>query len=258
MNFSIHKYAQQGLLGNRNAFRSPFVNQVRCFFLLKVVMTQIMLQTLIYSPRIQILLIIQMELVYMIGSLVKYLAIRHFEKPNSLIHLFGQSTLLIIFLFLVFGMSFQNTSYQNGSTIGEIDRSEWTYGEAVCMIVMTIAVVVEFIVFLVSVVEMVYEILLLILSNLRKNKNTNDPLNPGQQKRNDLKRYKVGIFFKLEEIKEVTPELIGSAMLVQQPVIKTSKNQRSKKKESSNFTDKSEDNKKAKNKIGRASCRERV
>ena len=116
----------------------------------------------------------------MIGSLVKYLAIRHFEKPNSLIHLFGQSTLLIIFLFLVFGMSFQNTSYQNGSTIGEIDRSEWTYGEAVCMIVMTIAVVVEFIVFLVSVVEMVYEILLLILSNLRKNKNTNDPLNPGQ------------------------------------------------------------------------------
>ena len=51
-NYSIIKYTQQGLINDKMAFQSMFVNQVRCYFLIKSALTQILLQTLVYSPQI--------------------------------------------------------------------------------------------------------------------------------------------------------------------------------------------------------------
>jgi len=88
-NFSIIKYIQLGLITNKHAFQSPIVSHMNFFFLVKTTVTQILLQTLVYNPRLQIVLIIAFELFYMFGSLVKHITIKHFIKPSFLIHLFG-------------------------------------------------------------------------------------------------------------------------------------------------------------------------
>ena len=106
-NFSCYKYAQQGLLGQKEAFQSPLVNKIRCFYLVKMMIFSVALQTLVYSPQVLLFIFIAIELFYLIGSAIKYWTIKHFVSKFQVIHLMLQSLFLVVFLSLVGGMTFK-------------------------------------------------------------------------------------------------------------------------------------------------------
>ena len=80
---------------------------------------------------------------YAMCSLWKHMAVKHFKSYLALIHIVGQSALLIVFLSLVCGMTFKGYKYGNYSTIGDQDHGKWEYGENICLLVVSIALLVE-------------------------------------------------------------------------------------------------------------------
>lgn len=107
----------------------------------------------------------------MIGSLVKYATIHHFSKPSFILHIFGQSLLLVVFLGLVFGMTFKKNLYGNFSTLREYDTGWWEYGQSACFIIVSVALVVEFLVFIVAFGQMLFDLFIMVSDILKKPKN---------------------------------------------------------------------------------------
>ena len=142
------------------------VNKIRCFFLIKMVVFSISLQTLVFSPQILLAVFIAMELFYLIGSALKYWTIKHFASKLQVIHLMCQSAFLIVFLSLVAGMTFKEEKFGNGSTLGSLDRAKWTYGETVCIWIVLVAVLAELAMFISSFIMMVREILIMVKNGI--------------------------------------------------------------------------------------------
>lgn len=77
------------MLNDAAAYASPLVGQLRFYFLLKASLFQILLQALPYSPRIQLSLMLALELLYILGPVVKYAAVKHLKKFLFLLHIGG-------------------------------------------------------------------------------------------------------------------------------------------------------------------------
>jgi hypothetical protein len=118
-------FAQDSMIAEKNAYDSAFVNSFRFFFLLKTSLFQILLVTLPYSPRIQILMIIGLEVLNVLGTWVKYKAIKHITSKVNLTQNIGQGLILIMFLCLVFAITTKSFKYGNGSTIGSLELGYW-------------------------------------------------------------------------------------------------------------------------------------
>ena len=73
------------MIHDKSAFASILVNSFRFYFLFKTTIFQMVLVTLPYSPRIQLCLIIGMELVSVIATWVKYKAIKHVTNKVNLV-----------------------------------------------------------------------------------------------------------------------------------------------------------------------------
>lgn len=123
-----------------------------------------MLQTLPYSPSLQTFLMISIELLYVGSAAWKFAAVKHLTKWSSLVYIILQGALMVIFLALVLGMTFKGYKYGNDSTKHTFDRNMWGYGENVCMVVITIAIIVEFVLFLFSLILMTKNLLIMLLS----------------------------------------------------------------------------------------------
>ena len=103
--------------------------------------------------------------VYYVGSTAwKYAAVKHLVKGSSLLYIILQGFLMVIFLGLVFAMTFKGYKYGNESTKEAFDRNAWGYGENVCMVVISIAIVVEFILFIFSLLIMIKTVFMMLLS----------------------------------------------------------------------------------------------
>lgn len=107
----------------------------------------------------------------MLGSLIKYVTVNHFTQLNFIIHIFGQSLLLVIFLGVVFGMTFKKNLYGNLSTKNEYDTGKWEYGQNICIVIVTLALVIEFLVFTVSLGQMICALINMLISALVGPKN---------------------------------------------------------------------------------------
>lgn len=194
------KFIQEGLVDNKNAYRSNLVAQIRLYFVLKAVAFQILLQALPYSPRFQIVLMILIELIYAIGSLAKFLAIHHFRKKLFLVHIFGQTMLLVIFLGLVLGMTFKGYKYGNGSTLIGLDLGKWEYGQNACILVVTIALLVELFIFIGAIILLIKNVFFMLLGLVM----SKDSIDAKREK--NLKKFisfNNGIFYHLADPEEL-------------------------------------------------------
>lgn len=150
---------------------------------------------------------ILIEALYVCTTAWKYAAIKHFVKVSSLVYIIIQSTLMVIFLSLVFAMSFKGYKYGNESTKEVLDRNQWGYGENVCMVVISIAIVVEFLLFLFALLVLIKTLAMMLLSTIIEIKNSDSTQNPfvkklikemkGIQKGLALSRFEGGVFFEL-------------------------------------------------------------
>lgn len=105
-----------------------------------------------------------------------------------------QSLLLTVFLSLVAGMTFKEEKYGNSSTYGDLDRAKWTYGETLCIWIVLVAVLAELGMFFGNFVLMISQIFTMIKSGIQSKK----PRDSSVIRKEDLKRYKNGVFFKVE------------------------------------------------------------
>lgn len=215
----IIKFAQDGIILNKAAYASPLVSQLRFYFVLKNAIFQILLQTLPYSPSFQIIFMVFLEIFYATVTTWKYMAIKHLKSITTLVHIVGQSSLTIIFLVLVFGMTFKGEKYGNLSTLEEIDRNQWSYGENICMLVVSVALVVEFSLFISSMLMLTKTIGIQILSvfmtlgeDSTKNKILKRILKPLKKKKIPLLRMNQGIFYKLQPESKSKIQISKSSM----------------------------------------------
>lgn len=187
-------FMQEGLIEDSAAYASPLVGQLRLFFLVKACAFQVFLVALPYSPRIQILLILAFELTYLIVPIVKHAAVKIFKSPVFIIHLVGQTTLLIAFLALVMGMTFKGYKYGNGSTISDYDASQWSYGQNMGIFIVSTAVIAEFLVFVLSGLLMVRGLVQVIIRAILTPKTSSDV--EKEKLKKEFVSYKLGMFFK--------------------------------------------------------------
>jgi hypothetical protein len=124
------------------------------------------LQTLNYNPQILLFIFITIELFYLIGSAIKYWTIKHFVSSLHVIHLMVQNIFLVVFLSLVTGMTFKEEKYGNGSTLGDLDRAKWTYGETFCIWVVLVAVLTELCMFVGNFILMLRQIFSMVKSGI--------------------------------------------------------------------------------------------
>lgn len=101
--------------------------------------------------------------------------------------------MLIIFLALVLGMTFKGYKYGNGTTIDEYDPGKWQYGQNVCILVVTVAVLAEFLIFLASIFLMIRGIILMLIDSLTTPKTSSDV--SADKLKKTFVRYKNGVFF---------------------------------------------------------------
>lgn len=166
-----------------------------------------MLQTLPYNPWLQLFAMVAIEVLYVGTTAWKYAAIKHFVKVSSLVYIIIQGTLMVVFLSLVFAMSFKGHKYGNESTKEVLDRNQWVYGENVCMVVITVAIIVEFLLFLFSLLVLIKTLAMMLLAMFIEIKNSDNTQNPfvkklikemqGIQKNLALSRFERGVFFEL-------------------------------------------------------------
>lgn len=154
---------------------------------------------------------IGIELFYAIGSLWKYMAVKHFKKLSALVHIVGQSTLMVVFLSLVFGMTFKGYKYGNASTSNELDLNKWGYGENICLLVVSIALLIELCLFFTSIIMLVKNLFFTVIGmfidvsadDKLKNKFLKEQVKllKKDQKGIVTQRMKDGVFYKLVEPK---------------------------------------------------------
>ena len=190
---NIVQFVQEGLLDDTGAYVSPLVGQLRFYFVLKASIFQVLLQALIYSPQLQLTLMLVLELIYILGPIVKYKAVSHLKKFMFLLHISGQSTLLIIFLSLVLGMTFKGYKYGNGSTVLDYDPGKWEYGQYICILVVTIAVLAELVIFLAAMFFMLKEIAIMIIGSFTTPKTSSDV--SAEKLKKVFVSYKKGVFY---------------------------------------------------------------
>ena len=138
-------------------------------------------------------LMIALELLYIIGPVVKYSAVKHLKKFLFLLHICGQSTLLIIFLSLVLGMTFKGYKYGNGTTTDDYDPGKWQYGQNVCILVVSIAVIAELLIFFASIFLMIRGIVLMLIESMTSPKTSSDVSK--EKLSQHFVSYKNGVFF---------------------------------------------------------------
>lgn len=166
-----------------------------------------MLMTLPYNPQVQVSIIMALELLYIIGAWTKYSAVQHFLKKSTLLYIVIQGVLMIVFLALVFGMTLKGYTYGNESTKGALDRDQWGYGENIAIVVISIALSVEFVLFLFSITILAKNLVYTLVS-MCKELQAEDPTQSkfiksmvkeiGKKKPEwMLERVKDGIFFRL-------------------------------------------------------------
>jgi uncharacterized membrane protein len=120
---NIVKFIHEGMITKKEAYQSQLVSQLRFLFIAKNVLYQIMLQTLPFNPLVQLFMMISIEFLYVVSTAWKYAAVKHFVKGSSLVYIIIQGALMLIFLFLVFAMSFKGYKYGNSSTKDSYDRN---------------------------------------------------------------------------------------------------------------------------------------
>lgn len=187
-------FVQDGLIENKNAYTSCLVYSFRFYFLLKTTLFQILLVTLPYSPQIQVLTIIGLELFNVIATWVKYKAVKHLVNKVSMTQTIGQSCILIVFLCLVFGMTTKAFKYGNGSTSGSLELGYWQAGQNIGMLLVSVAVLAELLLYLAGMVTMIKGIINMLI-DLCVNESTKHSKFEDSVKQH-VKYYKAGIFFK--------------------------------------------------------------
>lgn len=90
-------------------------------------------------------------------------------------------------------MTFKGYKYGNGTTIGEYDPGKWQYGQNICILVVGIAVLAEFVIFLASIFFMIRGIILMLIESMTSPKTSSDV--SAEKLSKTFMSYKNGIFF---------------------------------------------------------------
>ena len=101
-------------------------------------------------------------------------------------------------------MTFKGYKYGNGTTIDEYDPGKWQYGQTVCIIVVTIAVLAELLIFFAAIFLMIREIILMLIDSMTSPKTSSDV--SADKLKKVFVSYKNGVFFKFTDKEaEVNP-----------------------------------------------------
>ena len=94
-------------------------------------------------------------------------------------------------------MTFKGYKYGNGTTIDEYDPGKWQYGQTVCIIVVSIAVLAELLIFLASIFLMIRKIILMLIDSMTTPKTSSDV--SADKLKKAFVSYKNGVFFKFSD-----------------------------------------------------------
>lgn len=97
-------------------------------------------------------------------------------------------------------MTFKKNLYGNFSTQTEIEMGQWEYGQNACMAIVSVSLVIEFLVFMISFGQMLLDLIKVLLSAMSQPKKAAEKKNKSKRKKKKkpkLKRFANGVFFKL-------------------------------------------------------------
>ena len=94
-------------------------------------------------------------------------------------------------------MTFKGYKYGNGTTIDEYDPGKWQYGQNVCILVVSIAVLAELVIFLAAIFFMIRGIILMLIESMTAPKTSSDT--SAEKLSKTFVSYKNGIFFTFSD-----------------------------------------------------------
>jgi hypothetical protein len=114
----------------------------------------------------------------------------------------------MLFLSLVCAMAFKKVKYGNSSTSQELDRSVWLPGQRICIFIVLTALIIEFLIFLLSLIALIKELckmLIKFIKEMVEDKKEEELMKKLGEDHRDLKlkkfkpfvRFNMGIFYKI-------------------------------------------------------------